>query len=336
MADWESYLKADPTDWLLEADNPSVRYFTLTEILGKPPEDKEVIAAREQITKSGPVPAILAARENGIWGEPDRYYVDKYKGTCWQLLILAELGLTNENNEVNPACDFILEHAQDRESFGFACHPGASGGGRHSEVIPCLTGNMAWALIKLGYSNDERVQSAVKWITTYQRFDDQTDAPPGGWPYDRFEMCWGGHTCHMGAAKALKALSAVSREQRAGAVQQTIDKGIEYFLKHSIYKKSHDLSKVAKPGWLRFGFPLMYQTDALEIAFILTELGCKDERLRETMEMIVSKQDAQGRWKLANSFNGRWIVDIEEKGKPSKWITLRALRTLKKYYQENV
>ncbi|MEJ2663095.1 MAG: nitrogen fixation protein NifH, partial [Spirochaetia bacterium] len=64
MADWESYLKADPTDWLLEADNPSVRYFTLTEILGKPPEAKEVIAAKEQITKSGPVPVILAAREN--------------------------------------------------------------------------------------------------------------------------------------------------------------------------------------------------------------------------------------------------------------------------------
>jgi len=36
MADWKSALNADPTDWLLEPSNPSVRYFTLTEILELP------------------------------------------------------------------------------------------------------------------------------------------------------------------------------------------------------------------------------------------------------------------------------------------------------------
>ena len=34
MAGWKVGLKADPTDWLLEPDNLSVRYFTLTDILG--------------------------------------------------------------------------------------------------------------------------------------------------------------------------------------------------------------------------------------------------------------------------------------------------------------
>jgi hypothetical protein len=29
MSDYSSYLKGDPTDWLLEPDNPSVRYLTL-------------------------------------------------------------------------------------------------------------------------------------------------------------------------------------------------------------------------------------------------------------------------------------------------------------------
>jgi hypothetical protein len=332
MSGWKSYLKADPTDWLLEADNPSVRYFTLVDLLGESPDDKKALAAKKEILKTGAVPAILAARENGLWGDPARYYTDKYKGTSWQLIILAELGVTNENNELKAACEFILKHAQDRESHGFAYRGGASGGGRHGEVIPCLTGNMVWALIKLGYYNDPRVQNAVTWITACQRFDDGTSTPPAGWPYDRFEMCWGGHTCHMGAAKALKALAAVPAPMRTGDIQKTIDNGVEYFLKHSIYKKSHDLSKVSRPGWLKFGFPLMYQTDALEIASILTDLGCKDARMRESIDLIISKQDAGGKWKLENTFNGRWIVDIEAKGKPGKWITLRALRTLKKYF----
>jgi len=53
------------------------------------------------------------------------------------------------------------------------------------------------------------------------------------------------------------------------------------------------------------------------------------DRMREAVELVVSKQDAAGRWKLVNTFNGRFQVDVEEKGRPSKWVTLNALRVLK-------
>ena len=85
----------------------------------------------------------------------------------------------------------------------------------------------------------------------------------------------------MGAAKAFKALAEIPVEQRSKGVVDTLERGVEYMLKHHIYKRSHNLSKVSKPGWLRFGFPLMYQTDVLEMLGILTSLGCKDERLQE-------------------------------------------------------
>ena len=42
MGAWKSYLNSDPTKWLLEEDNPSVRYFTLKDILDKPDNDLEV------------------------------------------------------------------------------------------------------------------------------------------------------------------------------------------------------------------------------------------------------------------------------------------------------
>jgi hypothetical protein len=75
----------------------------------------------------------------------------------------------------------------------------------------------------------------------------------------------------------------------------------------------------------------MWQTDVLEILGILTKLGCKDKRMQEAVDLVVSKQDAQGRWKLENTFNGRFQIDIEKKGKPSKWITLNALKALKRF-----
>lgn len=342
MANWKSLLNADPTDWLLEEDNPSVRYLTLVDILERPTSDPDVVKSRRDIMVKGLVPQILAKQEEeGYWDNPERMYVSKYKGTVWQLIILAEHLADGDDIRIKKACEFLLDRSQDRISGGFSMHHSIkTGGGRHSEVIPCLTGNMVWSLIRLGYLSDPRVQRGIDWITRYQRFDDGVDATdaaakanlPQGWPYDNYEICWGRHTCHMGVVKALKALSEIPLSKRSSEVQHTINQGTEYLLKHHIHKRSHNLSKTSKPGWLRFGFPLMYGTDILEILGILTKLGCRDKRMQEAVDVVVSKQDSSGIWKLANTFNGRFQVDVEEKGRPSKWITLNALRVLKGYY----
>lgn len=42
MGDWKSTLTADLTDWLLEEYNPSVRYWTLKDLLQKSETDPQV------------------------------------------------------------------------------------------------------------------------------------------------------------------------------------------------------------------------------------------------------------------------------------------------------
>ncbi len=75
-------------------------------------------------------------------------------------MILAELGADGNDDRIRKACEFILTHSQDFESGGFAYSTSVKkGGGRHSEVIPCLTGNMVWSLIRLGYLTDPRCQT---------------------------------------------------------------------------------------------------------------------------------------------------------------------------------
>jgi hypothetical protein len=335
MESWKSVLKSDPVNWLLEKDNPSVRYFTLTDLLDRHGSDNIVKTAKAEIMKLGPVPKILAKQNvKGFWMGIDRFYTSKYKGAVWQLIILAELGADGNNEKVRNACEFILEYSQDSESGGFSVwHSVKKGGGRHSGVIPCLTGNMVWSLIKLGYLHDPRVKRGIDWITTYQRFDDGISNRPKGWPYDKTAgSCFGRHSCHMGVVKSLKALAGIPVENRSKEVKVTIEEAVEYLLKHHVFKRSHDLTKVSKPGWLRFGFPLMYQDDVLEILGILASLGVKDERMQEAVDLVVSKQDDEGHWKLDKTFNGRFHTNIEKKGKPSKWITLNALRMLKRYY----
>jgi len=335
MESWKSRLSADPTEWLLEKNNPSVRYFALHDLLKKPRTDSDVKQANQDIMRTGVVPAILAKQnKEGYWDEPERFYTAKYKGTVWQLMILAELGADRNDDRIKKACEFILSFSQDMESGGFAHSSSAKkGGGRHSEVIPCLTGNMVWSLIRLGYLTDPRVKRGIEWITTYQRFDDRIAEPPKGWPYDRLKTgCFSRHTCHMGAVKTLKALAEIPENKRTTAVKNTIEKGAEYFLLHHVFKSSHNLDRVPKPGWLKLGFPLMYQTDVLEILGILTKLQYKDKRMQEAVDLLISKQDNQGKWLLENTFNGRYQVNIEQKDKPSKWITLHALLILKRFY----
>jgi len=55
-----------------------------------------------------------------------------------------------------------------------------------------------------------------------------------------------------------------------------------------------------------------------------------DPRLDSAVALVLSKQDGQGRWKLEYGYHGKMWIDIEQKGRPSKWVTLRALRVLKR------
>jgi len=332
---WKSMLKADPTNWLLEEDNPSVRYFTLTDLLKHSDNASEVAKSKQQIMETGIVPQILSKQKSGgYWGIPSDFYVrSKYKGTVWTLILLAELGADGKDERVRKACEFILRNSQHRESGAFSYFGTDEIGGRRDAVIPCLTGNMVYSLLRFGLLEDERIQHAIEWIAKYQRFDDGLAERVKGWPYDRYVSCWGKHSCHMGVIKALKALAEIPVEKRSSDLKNVIDKGVEYVLAHHIYKRSHDLSKVSKPSWLRFGFPKMWQTDVLEILQILTKLGVKDERMQEAIDLVVSKQNDEGKWLLENTFNGRFLVSIEQKGKPSKWITLNALEVLRGFYE---
>jgi len=319
----------------LETENPSVRYFALSQVLDKPPRDSEVEAAKNEIMRIGVVPKILAKQNSdGSWDASEDFYTAKYKGTVWQLLILSELGADGKDKRIQKACGFLLEASQDLESGGFSLwHSVKVGGGRHSGVIPCLTGNMVYSLIRVGLLEEKRVQRGIDWIVWYQRFDDGDSHAPNVWPYENIVSgCFGKHSCHMGVVKSLKALTEIPAGKRSKAANYTIAQGAEYMLKHHVHKQSHNLNKVSKPGWTRFGFPLMYQDDVLEILGILTKLGYKDERMQEAIDLVLSKQDETGRWNLENTFNGRFQTDIEQKGKPSKWITLNALIVLKRFY----
>ena len=123
------------------------------------------------------------------------------------------MGADARDERIQVACEFMLENAQHLTSRGFS-QRGGRNGGMASGVIPCLTGNMLWVLVRFDFLDDPGVQSVIDWIVKYQRFDDGEGKTPSSWPYGNWEICWGRHTCHMGVVKALKAFAETPIEKK--------------------------------------------------------------------------------------------------------------------------
>ncbi len=322
-------LNEDPLPWLLEPDpdNPGVRYFALRELLDRPEDDAEVQAARAAIMSTGPVPAILDAQyPEGYWIKPGGGYSPKYRSTVWQIIFLAELGADPAHEQVRRGCEYLLSHSiAANGAFSAYQKPVPSG------AIPCLNGNLLYALQRLGYGEDARVQTALDWLAHAITGEDDFEYLKSGTCGPRFACSANeGQPCAWGANKAMKALLAVPPQRRTPLIQRALQVGAEFLLSRDPAAADYPYTQRVSSTWFKFGFPLTYWSDVLETTAVLVELGYgHDPRLQNALQLILDKQDAQGRWKLENALTGKMWADIESKGQPSKWVTLRVLRVLK-------
>ncbi len=75
---------------------------------------------------------------------------------------------------------------------------------------------------------------------------------------------------------------------------------------------------------------MFYVGDLLQLAEAMVALGHGDDpRMAHTLEYIEGKQGADGRWTLELDYSGKTWTDYGAKKRPSKWVTLRAMRVFK-------
>ncbi|UCH04010.1 MAG: hypothetical protein JSW05_10560 [Candidatus Thorarchaeota archaeon] len=352
MSEWIKVLKANPLKWLAGEDNPSVRYHTLIHLLDRPPTHRDVLDIRSTIASNPKVARILSKQSSkGHWESPTEPYRSKYKSSYWQIMILGMLGVDRTIPEAEKAVEHVFQF--QHEEGGFAKY-GEDGARRdykyrrkkalereqeppherqwihervHETQFTCLTGNICLALTRLGYSSDKRVKKALKWLVKVQNED-------GGWlcPY------WSSHKndkhgCFMGTIAPLDAFSELPVSSRPSAMTKSIEAGVEFLLMHRLFKADHHGFKIIKESWLKLGFPQFFY-DILRGLSVVCKLGyADDERIDDALKVLLDKQLADGRWLLESSPIGRMQTNLEQKGEPSKWITLEALRVVKSVYQ---
>jgi hypothetical protein len=332
---WQDQLKSNSLPWLLEPESPGVRYLALRDLVESPPAGAALRAARKAAHQEGPIAAVLNAMdEAGFWARPGPGYNPKYRSTDWSLILLGQLGaVAAEDKRIAQACAYLLEHGLS-ENGQFTTNGAPSG------TVDCLQGNLCWALLELGYE-DPRLDAAYAWMarsTTGEGIApaDDRDAPLRYYAYKSGPVFACGvnaqQPCAWGGVKVLLALAHWPKKRRTPLMRRAIGQGVDFFFSIDPATASYPSRLEGKPNraWWKFGFPVFYVTDLLQMAEALVALGYgKDPRLAHTLTLIREKQDENGRWALDYDYPGKTWVDFGEKRQPNKWVTLRALRVLK-------
>jgi hypothetical protein len=333
---WQNQLKGNPIDWLLEPENPGVRYLALRDLLDKPDDDKELVEACHLAHTAGPIATVLDKMQpEGCWAKAGPGYTTKYRSTAWTILLLAELGASvNEDERIRRGCGYLMEHTYT-PGGQFTVY------GNPASTIDCLQGNLCWALLELGY-NDTKLDTAFEWMARTvtgegmaPRNDKDAERRYYAYKCGPLFACGPnyGQPCAWGATKVMLAFGKLAEAKRTPLIQKAIDLGVEFFLKNDPAKADWPTRLGDKPSrnWWKFGFPVFYVTDLLQVVEALEMLGYgKDPRLASTLELIRDKQDEQGKWPLEYDYTGKTWVNFGGKKQPNKWVTLRAARALKR------
>ncbi len=312
-------------DWLLDDAQPSIRYLTLRQLIGKSESDPEVRDAKRAIPGAGWAAEILARRDPaGWWVHESNFYKPKYVSTNWNLLALSDLGATRAVPEIADSAELWMA----RSPLVGGGVGGFSGGKGHL----CFTGNMARALIRFGYADDRRVEKALAWLV-------ETAHPKGGW------SCWAfgpgpATSRNLDSWEGLSAFAAYPRARRTRAMDGVVERGAEFFLERELQRQGDRYAP-----WFRFHWPVHYYYDVLVGLDILTALGYSDDRrLGPALEVVRKRRRRDGRWNLdavhpdVEGGMADWFakhpkqrptpLGFEAPGQPSRMITLIALRVL--------
>ncbi len=318
--DWGSLLNGETQKWLLEGE-PWTRYRTLTWLLDMKEYQNSVRKARTEIPDHWLMKNIFSGlNEYGYWGGPKDIHTwwPRKDTTFWLLPVLADFGLTVEDDRIKRACEYVLSTQLESGAFGWS--PPTKPGDCHTAIL-------TEALAKLGFLKDSRLQAAYDYLVDRQRLD-------GGF--------WCKNTGQIGGPREKEPSCAMSTMFVLGAFAQNLRlrksevamSGVDFLFdcwrnRGRIKYAGHD-SQIGV-GWEKLKYPFT-EYRILKFLDVLSRFEFASERLRdsEMVDILLSKRNEEGRFR-PESIHLVWSdFDFGKKKEPSRWVTLITLRILKR------
>ena len=298
--------------WLVESEDPSVRYRTLMELLGRSITDFDVQECRNQITASLPVKTLLDKMH------PDGYWLQKnprtgnafgddvaygaYGTTHYCLSYLAELGMDRSHPQITKAAErYLLLQKMDGDFYGH---------------FSCLLGYNIRTFTMLGYKDDPRVKRSIDLLLNTERLD-------GGYLCDLHEGKYktkSAKSCIRESVKALLAFSCFPEYWNHDRIKQLV----YYFLFRNGIFKSTKLTELVNKDMELSSFPITWRANVIELLLALGRMGYgKDRRLERAWKLLDFKRDTKGRYRLDwTPRQSPWRIG--KRNTSNKWVTFYA------------
>jgi hypothetical protein len=309
------------TDWLLASD-PSIRWQVMRDLLKVP--EPEWTAERAKVETEGWGARLLSHEdEDGQWAGgaffPSGFDVREWEeagqpwtATAFALSQLREFGLDPASDRARRAVELIGANARwDHDGQPYW----------EGEVEECINGRVVADGAYFGID-----VSPVAGRLAGERLAD------GGWNCERANG-----SVRSSFATTINVLEGLLEYERATggtpASREARKSGEEYLLKRRLFRRL-STGEPADEEFLQFLHPNRWRYDILRAldyfraAASLTG-DAPDPRLGEAVGLVRAKRRADGTWLLDRSLPGRVWFDVDDgAGKPSRWVTLRAMRVL--------
>lgn len=320
-------MKSDDStiQWLLESDHPPVRYLTLTELLGLSSRSKRVREAQRQIARGQQVQDLLTGQqEDGGFGS---HPYSKWRGAHWRLVSLVELGIARGHPQCLAAVEQVLKwltsptHQGKIRTINGRTRRCASQEGNALGVCCCL-----------GMAADCRVQLLAQSLIEWQW-------PDGGWNCDKKPEAH-----HSSFHESLRPMWGLIQYHRATGESSSLSaaqRTAELLLEHHLFRSS-TTGEITNEEWTKLHWPAYWHYDVLGALDVLRLLEgtLADSRAAAALDMIGAQRLANGKWRHTGRrywkrpgsegkpASGTEVTDWGSSRKPSKMLTLKALRVL--------
>lgn len=308
-------------NWLLDSD-PTIRWQVMRDLLDTP--ESEWRAERAKVEAEGWGARLLSHEdEDGQWAGgaflPSGFEFREWQevgqpwtATTFSLSQLREFGLDPSSDRAKRAVQLIGVNSR----WDHAGEPYWEG-----EAEECINGR---TLADGAYFGVD--VSSIAGELAGQRLDD------GGWNCERTNG-----SVRSSFATTINVLEGLLEYERAtGGTPESREarkSGEEYLLERSLFRRL-STGEPADEQFLSFLHPSRWRYDVLRAldyfcsAAALTTAS-RDPRLCEAVDHLRSRRLADGTWPVDWKLPGRvWFEVDEGAGKPSRWVTLRAMRVL--------
>ncbi|MFN2187568.1 MAG: hypothetical protein ACK2T3_02270 [Candidatus Promineifilaceae bacterium] len=329
-------------DSLLNNKEPSIRWKVRFNILGQDRGLREIQALEAEIKNSPRVRALLQKVDRSGHLQNERWVYDKWQGTHWVLMTLADIGYPYGDEALRLLADDVMDAWLGERAFNEFVAEKKSDAYKRKDAIPVMQGrhrtcasqqgNALYSVLKLGLQ-DDRVHQLAERLRYWQW-------PDGGWNCDKnpdADTSTFIHTLWSMRALALYAEYAGDQESRESAQRAS-----EVMLKRQLYKRLSD-GRIIKPEWVKLHYPLYWHYDILGALKVFAEINMtEDERFNDALDLLEQKELPSGGWPAEGRYYKKVSSDYSLNAdyvswggasakKINPWVTADALYVLKRF-----